>query len=131
MSLKSEKLYPKALVIGVSSSVTRKSKEGKGYAMSYCEAEYDVDGWADPNKFLPEPFDLVSLMTDQGKRKTGWWTGYKWECRTLTENEKVCFWSRIKEEVENGKKMDSKSNKKPWGFKSIFEDPEGEGHFTF
>lgn len=124
-------MYPKAKVVMVSNSPTRKDKAGKWQRFSYAEVKYDDDGIANPEEFLPEPFDLVRLITDKNKSRSGWWTGSKWECRKLQDDEKVLFWKKVTQGMENGEEVDTKSDKKPWGFKSIFEDTEREGHFIF
>lgn len=124
-------IYPKAKVVGVSPSPIRYGPKGDPYPISYTEIKFDKDEKVDPNKFLPEPFDLVTVISDKGNEYSAWWTGSKWHSRKLLNDEKVIFWKRIIQEVKDGKEMDTGSYKTPWGFKSIFEDAEGEGHFSF
>ena len=45
-------------------------------------------------KYKPEAYDLLKLLTDKGKLKTGWWVGKEFYCRTLTTEEKIIAWKK-------------------------------------
>lgn len=84
--LKEEK---KALQVG-----KRISRENPK-TLFYCAVETDSEGYANPDDFLPEAFDLVELVTD-GIRpiKRGWWTGDRFDGAHLKDTERVLRWKR-------------------------------------
>jgi hypothetical protein len=51
----------------------------------------DFDGWIDPQKWIPYPYDLLYLKTET-KVKTGWWSGHHWEGLRLLPTDKVLYW---------------------------------------
>lgn len=87
-------------------------KKSKGYAMlkkvgqtklGYDDVQYDIDGWADAKKYAPEPFDLVTLKTEE-RTGNGWFKGADWYSRKLGDNIKVLFWKRLEENFVEGPK---------------------------
>ena len=49
-------------------------------------------GWSDVNVCRPHPYDLVRIMLQSHREKTGWWTGQFWEGLRLKEGETPLFW---------------------------------------
>lgn len=64
----------------------------------YTDARMDEDGWIDPIKWLPYPYDLCWLKT-MGKTRTGWWTDKNWEGARLKPEEAVFYWKKCNEEM--------------------------------
>ncbi len=67
-----------------------------GFTVSY--VEFDKCGWADVNKYLPLPYEMVDIMTTDHMR-TGWWNGLYWESLRLKSYEKILKWKAIKNET--------------------------------
>lgn len=53
--------------------------------------QHDIDGWVDPAKWLPYPYDLLYLKTET-RTKAGWWNGHYWEGLRLLPADKVLYW---------------------------------------
>ena len=66
---------------------------------SYGDVEYDIDGWADVTRFLPNDFDLVFLRLKRERTIPGWINGQSFEGRKLKPDDVVLFWKR-KEELD-------------------------------
>lgn len=61
---------------------------------SYESVEYEKDGWADPDKFLPEDGDMV-LMKRIGKEPIlGWVNGKTWIGFRLKPDDIVIGWKK-------------------------------------
>ena len=60
----------------------------------YGDVDYDLDGWASVNDFLPEEFDLCFLKTDKGKELKGWYTGQKWDGLNVRDEHTIILWKR-------------------------------------
>lgn len=60
---------------------------------------YDIDGWADAKRFLPEDFDLVYLRLKRNRTIPGWINGLSWHGSRLKTNDEVLFWKRKEEEL--------------------------------
>lgn len=64
------------------------------------EAEIPLKGqkknWISVENFLPKPFDLVEVLTEDFEKKRGWYTGFlkTWDGYKLMEDEKVTYWRR-------------------------------------
>ena len=71
---------------------------GTKYVFTYQEVKVDKEtGWADPNKFLPYPYDIVTLSVfrpdkEDTVRSEGWWTGEAWDGRKLKPEYKIIGW---------------------------------------
>ena len=68
---------------------------------SYQDVEYDIDGWADASRFLPEDFDLVYMRLKRDKSIPGWFNGSSWTGLRLKSDDKVVFWKRKLEEKKD------------------------------
>lgn len=60
---------------------------------------YDIDGWADAKKFLPEDFDLVYMRLKRKRKIPGWINGLSWHGSRLRPNDEVLFWKRKEEDL--------------------------------
>ena len=58
---------------------------------TYRDAIKDEDGWVDASKFLPMPYELVRVKT-QDKSKNLWWNGREWEGFRKKDEDKVFYW---------------------------------------
>lgn len=67
---------------------------------SYAHVEYDIDGWADVEKYLPNDFDLVFLRLKRERTIPGWINGQFFEGRKLKPDDVVLFWKRKEELTE-------------------------------
>lgn len=81
--------------------ITKNPKTGRPkktpILFAYKDVEYDLDGWADCSKFLPEDFDLVHLRLKREKTVSGWIVGFKWVGLRLKNDDIVCFWKKTDE----------------------------------
>jgi len=68
---------------------------------SYQDVEYDIDGWADTLRFLPEDFDLVFMRLKRDTTIPGWFNGSSWTGLRLKSDDKVVFWKRKLEEKKD------------------------------
>jgi len=50
--------------------------------------------WVSVKEWLPYPYDLVDIETENNLIKKAWYTGYGWFGYKLLPNEKVCYWRR-------------------------------------
>jgi len=90
------------MVIQVGSSVSVEvENKKKTRKISYREVKYDEDGWVDANEFLPIPFDLCTLKTEEGQYKSGWYTGQGWDGQRIKEDEKITYWNRKQYDMPN------------------------------
>lgn len=62
----------------------------------------------------PETFELCTLSLQSGKEKPGWWTGFRWEGRTLSPEDIVIGW-KVKKEIRYERDPKGKS----WQRKAI------------
>lgn len=58
---------------------------------------YEPDGFADPKKYTPSDFDICLLITEEGKRRTGWWTGQEYWGHRLSRDEVIVGWRKCRE----------------------------------
>jgi hypothetical protein len=65
----------------------------------YKDVAYDIDGWADSEKYLPEDFDLVLMKLARGKTVPGWIGGTTWYGLRFKKDDAVLFWKRNPEET--------------------------------
>lgn len=65
---------------------------------TYKDIFYNDAGWADVEKYLPEDFDLVSMLLENKRIINGWINGLLWEGLRLKSTDKVLFWKKIKNE---------------------------------
>lgn len=59
----------------------------------------DYDDWVDAQMYLPISYDLVHMKMER-KTVPGWWNGIHWEGLRMLSEDKVLFWKKRKEEVE-------------------------------
>src|SRR3990167_256085 len=59
---------------------------------------FDPDGWADCKRYLPQPYEMVKIKTNEHIRN-GWWNGLYWESLRLKPGEKILAWKVIKNET--------------------------------
>lgn len=78
-----------------------KTEKGKERSYTYNDVMFDEKGWADVNEYLPIKFDLCSLKTDEGKIKSGWYTGQGWDGMKVREEHKITHWNRKQFETPN------------------------------
>ncbi len=60
----------------------------------YLITKFNESGWADAEKSLPIPFDLVTVLTDTHKQMAAWWNKNEWEGVRLKKTDKVMKWRR-------------------------------------
>jgi len=60
---------------------------------------FDPEGWADSRRYLPQPYEMVKIKTNEFTRN-GWWNGIYWESLRLKPGEKVLAWKVIKNETQ-------------------------------
>lgn len=77
---------------------SKKTERMLSVPYKYTDGEYDCDGWCDPKLWLPYPYDLCWLKT-QEKTKTGWWTGRDWEGMRIKPTDKVLYWKKCNEDM--------------------------------
>jgi hypothetical protein len=65
--------------------------------LDYLMVEVDEEGFADSSKYSPLEYDLLYLITDQGKRKNGWWCGNSYYSHRLHPDENVIAWKKNKD----------------------------------
>lgn len=65
---------------------------------TYRDVQYDIDGWADCARYLPEDFDLVFMRLKREKTIPGWISGRSWSGLRLKNDDVVLFWKRKDEE---------------------------------
>lgn len=66
----------------------------KANTFRYILTKFDKNGWADAEKHLPIPFDLVTVLTDTQKKIAAWWNEINWEGFRLKKCDKVLKWKR-------------------------------------
>ena len=64
----------------------------------YTDAKFDIDGWSDPKKWLPYPYDLCWLKMPD-RTRTGWWTGRNWEGMRIKDKDVVLYWKKCTEDM--------------------------------
>jgi len=69
--------------------------------LGYRHLPYDVDGWVNASKYLPEDYDLVTMRLKNGEYKFGWSVGDVWDGAQIDGNEEVIAWKRKGEDKEN------------------------------
>lgn len=74
--------------------IVGKTKKNATHKYGYKDVQYDVDGWADTSKYIPAPYDLCVLKTDN-KTMTGWHTGQIWDGLNIKEKHKILYWKRL------------------------------------
>jgi len=62
---------------------------------TYKDIEYDLEGWANGQKFLPEDFDLVHMRLKREKTVPGWISGSSWFGLRLKSDDVVVRWKRM------------------------------------
>jgi len=65
------------------------------HKFSYTEIDYDLDGWVDVDRFLPEEYELVTLWLEEGI-KNGWHTSAGWKGFRLKDYDVVIYWKKPK-----------------------------------
>ena len=65
---------------------------------SYIVTKFDKNGWADAEKSLPIPFDLVTVLTNTDKKIIAWWNQVRWDGYRLGSKDRVIKWKRKKYE---------------------------------
>jgi hypothetical protein len=68
---------------------------------TYRDVFFDIDGWADCKRYLPEDYDLVYMRLARERTIPGWISGTAWMGIKLKDDDIVKFWKR-KEEVQGG-----------------------------
>jgi hypothetical protein len=68
---------------------------------SYKDVEYDIDGWADVNKYLPDDFDLVFMRLKRNRTIPGWVNGSTWEGLRFKNDDVVLFWKKNEHEGDS------------------------------
>lgn len=76
----------------------QKQVQEKINSFRYTLSRFNEEGWADANKYLPIPFDLVTVWTDTDKKIAAWWDENIWTGFRLTQKDRVLFWQRRKYE---------------------------------
>ena len=67
------------------------NKKFKSFA--YNQVDYDEDGWADVNKFLPADHDLVTVKVEGDKQPfAAWISGTEWDGIRLRKRDKIIAW---------------------------------------
>lgn len=51
------------------------------------------EDWYEPSSYLPLPFDLAEVQT-QDRVKIAWWTGSEWFGTRLGKGDKISKWKR-------------------------------------
>ena len=74
-------------------TVTARTEE-KVNTFRYLITKFNEAGWADAQRSLPIPFDLVTVWTSTDKKVAAWWNNHKWEGLRLREGDQVLFWKR-------------------------------------
>jgi hypothetical protein len=72
----------------------------KAVFYTYQDVDYDLDGWADAKKCLPEDFDLVYMRLKRERTIPGWVNGTKWHGLRLKSDDEVVLWKRKLEEKD-------------------------------
>jgi hypothetical protein len=65
--------------------------------LTYSNVPKDSNGWVRSTTFFPFPYDLCSLLLEDGKSVPGWWTGQEWEGRRLKEGDIIVAWKKSEE----------------------------------
>lgn len=86
----------KEYLIGINQISGREKRTPIYY--SYKDVEYDIDGWADCARFLPDDYDFVFMRLLRNKTIAGWISGYTWTGLRLKQDDVVVFWKRKEEE---------------------------------
>lgn len=68
---------------------------------SYLVTKFDKYGWADAERSLPIPFDLVIVLTNTDKKIIAWWNQVRWDGFKLRPKDKIIKWKRRKYEQLN------------------------------
>ena len=64
---------------------------------SYRDVNFDANGWANADEFLPHEYDLCYLKTECNKSLKGWYTGKIWDGLNVLKKHKIKFWKRFEE----------------------------------
>jgi len=86
---------------------------GQKYTFGYNDCRLCEDGWIDPTRYRPFPYDLVELgvhSSSHAKKITsifGWWTGSRWDGKKIKQEAKVDRWrtlqsGNLREEDKDG-----------------------------
>lgn len=73
----------------------------KANRFRYIVTKFDEEGWADAERSLPIPFDLITLLTSTDKKIVGWWDGGAWDGYRLRPKDKIVKWKRRRYEIFN------------------------------
>lgn len=71
--------------------------KGKTRLLGYDLIDYQDDGFADANKYIPNDFDMCFLTTSLGKRMNGWWTGQEFYSIRLLPGDVIVSWRKCKD----------------------------------
>lgn len=61
---------------------------------SYYDVQFNEDGWADAQLYLPADYDLLTLIVRGRGKVSGWSVGHFWDGGNLRKQDKVLFWKR-------------------------------------
>lgn len=78
--------------------VSSKNPPEKIRFLRWEDVDYDEEGWALADKWLPHRYDIVMLKTNIYKNPMpGWWSGKGWDGRRAKKGMRVQKWKRISE----------------------------------
>lgn len=67
----------------------------------YRDVFFDVNGWAKSTDYLPLDYDLVYVMTDNGRSYSAWHTGQEWDGTKINPDMKIVAWRRNDEHTDS------------------------------
>jgi hypothetical protein len=67
---------------------------GSKKRFAYSDVIYDHDGWVDATKYLPFDFDLVRVMTIEGRQYSGWCIGKEWDGQKIKPEMNIILWKK-------------------------------------
>ena len=76
--------------------------------LGYASVETDLFGWAKSEDFLPNPYDLIDMKSEDGLFYSGWWTGNFWDGWKIPPETNVVKWRRSEKEptiFDNGEDL--------------------------
>lgn len=54
----------------------------------------DSMGFVDATKYTPPMFELCQLVTDKGRTRMGWWTGFEYYGMKIKDTDKIVAWKK-------------------------------------
>lgn len=72
-------------------------KVGSHKSKIYSKVEYDNNGFADADKYLPADYDLCEIKVEGKKKPLKGWHCSSWDGLNLEKNMKVISWRRTRE----------------------------------